>query len=87
MDRSDVASPPQHDQTFGVSGVSLRLRRAADAFDPVAWRAPSYPRTSRAPANDAGGSPTAPTPRWMIIGGGSVAAALLGALLGSALAL
>jgi len=87
MDLNDVASPSDPRPTFGVSGATMRLRRAADAFDPVAWRAPSYPRVPLAPANDDPGLARKPTPRWMIVGWGGIAAAVLGALLGSALAL
>jgi hypothetical protein len=87
MDLNDVAPPSDPRPTFGVSGATLRLRRAADAFDPVAWRAPSYPRVPLAPANDDPALVRQPTPRWMIVSGGGVVAAVLGALLGSVLAL
>ncbi len=87
MDLNDVASSSDSRPTFGVSGAMMRLRRAADAFDPVAWRAPSYPRVPLAPANDDPGLAPQPTPRWMIIGGGGLVAGLLGALLGYVLAL
>ena len=87
MDLNDVASSSDPRPTFGVSGATMRLRRAADAFDPVAWRAPSYPRVPLAPANDDPGHAPQPTPRWLIVSGGGVLAALLGALLGGALAL
>jgi hypothetical protein len=87
MEAMDLAPDTARDRTFGVNGATLRLQRAADAFDPVAWRAPAYPRTARAPANDAVAAAPAPVPRWMVVSGGGVAAALLGALLGSALSL
>ena len=87
MDLTELASSADPRPTFGVSGASLQLRRAADAFDPVAWRAPGSRRAPLIPANDAPAPAPAPVPRWVIVSGGGLAAALLGAILGSALAL
>lgn len=67
----------------------VRSARAADAFQTVAWRAPE-PRSDRySPANVAH-DPYAEDeeiPHWMILVGGGLLAALMGALLGGAMAL
>lgn len=68
--------------------------RAAEAFDTVAWRAPSPRRFDARPANDFAWR-TAPEPvqsssdmpRWIVILAGAVIAALVGALLGGMLAI
>ncbi|MFA4893159.1 hypothetical protein [Brevundimonas sp.] len=66
--------------------------RAADAFETVAWRAPSATRFDARVANDVGSEqevvrsgPVGHLPAWLTITAGGVAAALLGALLGGAL--
>lgn len=66
---------------------------AAEAFDTVAWRAPTARRFDGRPANDFNWR-TAPErahagsdmPRWIVILAGAVIAALIGALLGGMLA-
>lgn len=66
---------------------------AAEAFDTVAWRAPSAHRFDSRPANDFNWR-TAPErahdashmPRWLVILAGAVIAAVVGALLGGMLA-
>lgn len=68
--------------------------RTADAFETVAWRAPTAQRFDPRPAND-GYRPYRPAPTlkeelanlpaWVTIAGGGVIAALMGALLGGAL--
>lgn len=65
--------------------------RAADAFETVAWKAPKTNRFESRAAND--GHPDAPTfrdvmnamPGWVVVVGGGLAAALMGAMLGGAL--
>lgn len=67
--------------------------RAADAFEAVAWRPPTAARFDGRPDHDAGTpDPTlkelvADLPGWVTVVGGGVIAALMGALLGGALAL
>ena len=68
--------------------------RAANAMDTVAWRAPSASRFESRAAND----PTEQTftyqtveentgiPHWLVLVGGAVIAALVGAMLGGMLA-
>ena len=64
--------------------------RAVDAYDTVAWRAPSSRRFVNHAAND--GYVDRPIqiedgmPRWLIVLGGAVLAAVIGALLGGMLA-
>jgi len=65
---------------------------AANAFDAVAWRAPSPRRFDSRPANDEAGvqqpaDDQIELPRWAIIVGGGVLAALMGAMVGGGLAL
>ena len=67
--------------------------RAADAFETVAWRSPSAARFDTRVANDP--VPPEPTlkelvadlPDWVTVVAGGVVAALMGALMGGALAL
>ena len=70
--------------------ISLRRREAikayTDAFDAVAWRAPSPRRFDGRPANDHGEYDT-PMPGWVVPVVGALAAAIMGLLLGGALAL
>ncbi len=72
----------------------LRLRgRAANALDTVAWRPPSSARFDTRVANDpVVEEPSLPQliaalPGWVTVVAGGVVAALLGAVLGGALAL
>ena len=73
-----------------VTGRTMgRSERAADAFQTVAWRAPEPRRDRFTPANVAA-DPYAEgeeIPHWMILVGGGLFAALMGALLGGAMAL
>lgn len=65
--------------------------RAADAFEVVAWKAPKANRFESRAAND--GHPAEPTfrdvmhamPGWVVVVGGGVVAAFMGAMLGGAL--
>lgn len=65
--------------------------RAADAFETVAWKAPQSTRFESRAAND--GYPAAPTfrevmdamPGWVVVIGGGIFAALMGAMLGGML--
>lgn len=67
--------------------------RAADAFETVAWRPPSTARFDTRVANDpVVEEPTlqaliADLPGWVTVVGGGVVAALMGAVVGGALAL
>lgn len=67
--------------------------RAADAFETVAWRPPSAARFDMRVANDpATPEPTlreliADLPGWVTVVAGGVVAALMGAMLGGALAI
>ncbi len=67
--------------------------RAADAFETVAWRPPSANRFDTRVANDpATPEPTlkelvADLPGWVTVVAGGLVAALMGAVLGGALAL
>jgi hypothetical protein len=64
--------------------------RSVDAFDAVAWRPPVPNRFDGRPANDMADE-TPPPPShgavgpWLTVVGGSVAAAMMGALLGGML--
>lgn len=69
--------------------------RAANAFDSVAWRAPSAERFESRPANDpvdrsrmtyVATPESSQIPHWLIVVGGGVVAAVTGALLGGMLA-
>ena len=65
--------------------------RSADAFDTVAWRPPSAARFDARVANDPPHDPTikdleAEMPGWVVIAVGGLVAAILGMLLGGALA-
>lgn len=66
----------------------VRSERAIDAFQTVAWRAPEPRRDRFAAANvEASESGDEEIPHWMILVGGGLLAALMGALLGGAMAL
>lgn len=68
--------------------------RAADAFETVAWRPPSAARFDARTANDPAVAPD-PTlrelidelPGWVTVVAGGLVAALMGAMMGGALAL
>ncbi|HAV48715.1 MULTISPECIES: hypothetical protein [Bacteria] len=67
----------------------VRSDRAIDAFQTVAWRAPE-PRRDRFTAANVAGPAEAESeeiPHWMILVGGGLLAALMGALMGGAMAL
>lgn len=72
--------------------LAIETYRTVDAFDTVAWRPPSPRRYDSRPAND---HPAAPTfmgemkamPSWVVPVVGAFASALMGLLLGGALAL
>ncbi|WP_370238564.1 hypothetical protein [Brevundimonas sp.] len=63
--------------------------RAVDAFQTVAWRAPEPRRGRFAAANvaDRSQAEDEEIPHWMILVGGGLLAALMGALMGGAMAL
>lgn len=66
--------------------------RASDAFETVAWKAPTAERFQNQVANDAPAVPTLgetmrSLPGWVVVVAGGVVAALMGALLGGALSL
>ncbi len=67
----------------------VRSDRAVDAFQTVAWRAPEPRRNRFTAANvaDPAETDSEDIPHWMILVGGALVAALLGALLGGAMAL
>ena len=72
--------------------LSHRPASTADAFDTARWRVPEPRRDAWRPANDEVGDFTEQaewswrdTPRWVIVAGGGVAAAIMGAMLGGAL--
>lgn len=65
--------------------------RSADAFETVAWRPPSGARFDARVANDQPDEPTikelaAELPGWVVVTVGGVVAAIMGMLLGGALA-
>ncbi|MEH6699834.1 MAG: hypothetical protein V7672_14150 [Brevundimonas sp.] len=67
----------------------VRSERAVDAFQTVAWRAPE-PRRDRftaANVSDPAEAESEEIPHWMILVGGALLAALMGALMGGAMAL
>ena len=73
--------------------------RAADALDPVAWRPPPTRRFDSRPANDGGWTAGARetgsrapraldgVPMWLVIAGGGLIAAAMGAVMGGMLAI
>jgi hypothetical protein len=67
----------------------VRSERAIDAFQTVAWRAPEPRRDRFAAANvaDPAEAGSEEIPHWMILVGGGLLAALMGALLGGVMAL
>ncbi len=84
-------------QTSGMRPGAVR--EALEAYQTAAWRAPTATRFDGRPANDfvAGAEAISPTyvvqpvadepmPRWLIIGLGAMIAAILGALVGGAMA-
>ena len=58
------------------------------AMEPAAWALPPVERFNGRPANDSGVDPVIveDIPRWVVVVGGAVFAAVMGALLGGALA-
>ena len=62
--------------------------RLVRAPEPAAWALPPIDRFDGRPANDVGGEPIVmeDIPRWVVVVGGAVFAAAMGALLGGALA-
>ncbi len=76
------------------------VRDGLNAYQAAAWRAPSATRFDSRPANDflaraetiaprtrsADPAQMEPLPRWIVVAAGAVIAALLGALLGGAMA-
>ncbi len=67
----------------------VRSERAIDAFQTAAWRAPEPRRDRFTAANvaDPAEAGNEEIPHWMILVGGGLLAALMGALLGGAMAL
>ena len=67
--------------------------RAADAFDAIAWRPPTVARFDERVANDPDGPEpslrdlVADLPAWVTVVAGGLVAALMGAMLGGALAI
>ena len=84
-------TPISHAEALRAQAAEKAYRKAADARDAVAWRAPGVSRFASRPANDTGVSePTikellSDLPPWLTVGAGGMAAAALGALLGGAL--
>ena len=83
-------TPISRAEALRLQAADRAYRKSADAFDTVAWRAPSANRFDGRPANDVvahgasvTGTPTIPV--WLSVGAGAVAAAAMGALLGGAL--
>jgi hypothetical protein len=71
--------------------LAIETYRTVDAFDTVAWRPPSPRRYDARPANDYSVQPSLmeelkAMPGWVIPVTGAFAAALMGLLLGGALA-
>lgn len=83
IEAGDMASEAR----FAGRGL-VRSERAIDAFQTVAWRAPEPRRDRFAAANfEASEVEGEDIPHWMILVGGALLAALMGALLGGAMAL
>lgn len=84
-------TPISHAEALRAQAAEKAYRKAMDARDAVAWRAPGVSRFDSRPANDTG--ETEPTlkemisdlPPWVTVVAGGVAAAAMGALLGGAL--
>ena len=83
-------TPISRAEALRLQAADRAYRKSADAFDTVAWRAPSASRFDGRAANDAvphdpsvTRMPTVPV--WMSVAAGAVAAAAMGALLGGAL--
>ena len=71
--------------------LAIETYRTVDAFDTVAWRPPSPRRYEGRPANDHWVQPSLmdemqAMPRWVVPVAGAFVAALMGMLLGGALA-
>ena len=83
-------TPISRSEALRLQAADRAYRRSADAFDTVAWRAPSANRFDGRPANDvAAHEPSLnempSVPVWLSVAAGAVAAAAMGALLGGAL--
>jgi len=84
-------TPISHAEALRARNADRAYRKAMDARDAVAWRAPGVSRFDSRPANDTGSvEPTmrefvSDLPPWVTIVAGGVAAAAMGALLGGAL--
>lgn len=85
---------PPRGRCRGMEELTLTPRRSFPSpgagFQTAAWAPPPVERFDGRPANDAATSesaPPAPLPRWLVILGGAILAAVLGALLGGALAI
>ncbi len=84
-------TPISHAEALKAQAAEKAYRKAMDARDAVAWRAPGVSRFDSRPANDTGVSePTlkeiiSDLPPWVTVVAGGVAAAAMGALLGGAL--
>ena len=84
-------TPISHAEALRVQNAEKAYRKAMDARDAVAWRAPGVSRFDSRPANDTGVyEPTlkeimSDLPPWVTVVAGGVAAAAMGALLGGAL--
>ncbi len=84
-------TPISHAEALRAQAAEKAYRKAADARDAIAWRAPGLSRFDSRPANDTGvEEPTlkeimSDLPPWVTIAVGGVAAAAMGALLGGAL--
>ncbi len=84
IEAGDMASEAR----FAGRGL-VRSDRAIDAFQTVAWRAPEPRRDRFSVANvtEASEAESEEIPHWMILVGGGLLAALMGALLGGTMAL
>ncbi|NBW07026.1 MAG: hypothetical protein EBR82_03270 [Caulobacteraceae bacterium] len=84
-------TPISHAEALRAQAAEKAYRKAADARDAVAWRAPGVSRFDSRPANDTGvAEPTikellSDLPPWVTVVAGGVVAASMGALLGGAL--
>ena len=72
--------------------LAIETYRTVDAFDTVAWRPPSPRRYDGRPANDYRVQPSlmheiGAMPRWVVPVVGAFAAAIMGMILGGALAI
>jgi hypothetical protein len=61
--------------------------RAVDALDPVAWRPPPTRRFDDRPANDGAWANPPRQTMWVMVAGGGLVAAAMGAVMGGLLAI